>query len=160
MKKRLALCPLLFALTTFVLAAVVPPASAEVTKVEVSSRTDIGGGYEQVVGRIHFAVDPKNPRNAVIADIDKAPRNAAGLVEFSSDFSLQRPISGGNGAALVLIDVRHDETRTAPGQQRAQIAAHRAHAPGGTESSAAPRKAPHPGTAGACAARRQAPDPS
>ena len=46
-------------------------------------------------------MDPKNPRNAVIADIDKAPRNAAGLVEFSSDFVLQRPISGGNGAALV-----------------------------------------------------------
>ena len=78
-----------------------PPASAEVTKVDVGSRTDIGGGYEQVVGRIHFAVDPKNPRNAVIADIDKAPRNAAGLVEFSSDFSLQRPVSGGNGAALI-----------------------------------------------------------
>ena len=82
-------------------AANVPSANAEVTKVEVISRTDIGGGYEQVVGRLRFAVDPKNPRNAVIADIDKAPRNPAGLVEFSSDFTLQRPISGGNGAALI-----------------------------------------------------------
>jgi hypothetical protein len=82
-------------------AAVVPAANAEVTKVEVISRTDIGAGWEQVVGRLRFAVDPKNPRNAVIADIDKAPRNAAGLVEFSSDFTLQRPVSGGNGAALI-----------------------------------------------------------
>ena len=78
-----------------------PPANAEVTKVDVISRTDIGAGYEQVVGRLHFAVDPKNPRNAVIADIDKAPKNAAGLVEFVADFSLQRPTSGGNGAALI-----------------------------------------------------------
>ncbi len=101
MKTGPALCPLFFALTAVVFGAPVRPASAEVTKVEVISRTDIGGGYEQVVGRIHFAVDPKNPRNAVIADIDKAPRNPAGLVEFSSDFSLQRPVSGGNGAALI-----------------------------------------------------------
>ena len=60
-----------------------------------------GSRYEQVVGRLHFAVDPKNPRNAVIADIDKAPRNAQGLVEFVADFALQRPVSGGNGAALI-----------------------------------------------------------
>ena len=96
---RCALSALPLALLAFTLAA--QTARAEVTKVEVAARTDLGGGYEQVVGRIHFAVDPKNPRNAVIADIDKAPRNAAGLVEFSSDFSLQRPLTGGNGAALV-----------------------------------------------------------
>jgi|KBSMisStandDraft_5_1062788.scaffolds.fasta_scaffold05892_9 hypothetical protein len=101
MKKGSALRPVLFALTTCLFAAAVPPANAEVTKVEVIARTDLGGGYEQVVGRLRFAVDPKNPRNAVIADIDKAPRNPAGLVEFSSDFTLQRPISGGNGAALI-----------------------------------------------------------
>jgi hypothetical protein len=84
-----------------VLVAMAAPARAEVTKVDVTSRTDAGSGYEQVVGRLHFAVDPKDPRNAVIADIDKAPKNAQGLVEFVADFSLQRPISGGNGAALI-----------------------------------------------------------
>jgi hypothetical protein len=93
---KYSICALLPLLT--VLAA---PASAEVTRVEVASRTDAGSGYEQVAGRLHFAVDPKNPRNAVIADIDKAPRNAKGLVEFVADFALQRPISGGNGAALI-----------------------------------------------------------
>src|SRR5512135_3028499 len=101
MKQHLALCPLPFVLSAFMFAAVIPSAGAEVTRVEVASRADMGSGYEQVVGRLHFAVDPKNPRNAVIADIDKAPRNAAGLVEFVADFSLQRPVSGGNGAALI-----------------------------------------------------------
>jgi hypothetical protein len=77
------------------------PARAEVTKVDVATRTDLGGGYELVVGRLHFAVDPKNPRNAVIVDLDKAPKNADGRVEFVADFSLQRPTTGGNGAALI-----------------------------------------------------------
>ena len=54
-----------------------------------------------MVGRLHFAVDPKNPRNAVIADLDKAPKNASGRVEFVADFSLQRPTRGGSGAALI-----------------------------------------------------------
>jgi hypothetical protein len=94
-----ALCSLFSVL--FMVAAVVPSASAEVTKVDVATRTDLGSGYEQVVGRIHFAVDPKNPRNRGIADIDKAPKNAEGRVEFVADFSLQRPTSGGNGVALV-----------------------------------------------------------
>jgi len=93
---KYSICAWLLPLT--VLAA---PASAEVIKVDVASRTDAGSGYEQVAGRLHFAVDPKNPRNAVIADIDKAPRNAQGLVEFVADFALQRPVSGGNGAALI-----------------------------------------------------------
>jgi hypothetical protein len=93
--------PLASALTAFMLASGVRAASAEVIRVDVTTRTDTGSGYEQVTGKLHFAVDPKNPRNAVIADIDKAPKNAAGLVEFVADFSLERPVSGGNGAALI-----------------------------------------------------------
>jgi hypothetical protein len=91
--------PLLLAVT--VLGLVVRSASAEVARAEIVSRTDVGGGYEQIVGRLHFSVDPKNPRNAVIADLDKAPKNAAGRVEFVADFSLQRPTAGGSGAALI-----------------------------------------------------------
>jgi hypothetical protein len=93
-----AISPLLLALTVGLVA---PSARAEVTKVDVTTRTDIGSGYELVVGRLHFAVDPKNPRNAVIVDLDKAPKNANGRVEFVADFSLQRPTSGGSGAALI-----------------------------------------------------------
>jgi len=79
-------------------------AGAEVTRVEVTSRSDIAfAGYEKIVGRVYFAVDPANPRNTVVADLDKAPRNGAGRVEFSADFSVIRPKSGGNG--VVLIDV-------------------------------------------------------
>src|SRR4051812_42294980 len=78
-------------------------ARAEVTRVDVTKRMDLGAsGYEKIIGTIHFAVDPRDPRNARVADIEKAPVNAAGRVEFSSDLYILRPKAPrGNGAALV-----------------------------------------------------------
>jgi hypothetical protein len=66
---------------------------AELTRVEIASRVDVLNGkafgdvgpYEKLHGKAYFAVDPKNPRNQVIADIDLAPRNRDGKVEFSAD---------------------------------------------------------------------------
>jgi hypothetical protein len=88
------------ALVMFVLAG---PARAEVTRVDVMRRVDLGAsGYEKIIGTIHFAVDPKDPRNRTIVDLDKAPVNDAGRVEFSSDLYILRPKAPrGNGAALV-----------------------------------------------------------
>ena len=99
MKTLHTLRPLLVA--PIVIAIVARPARAEVTNVDVTSRTDVGSGYEQVVGRVHFAVDPKHPRNAVIVDLDKAPRAADGRVEFAADVLILRPKTGGNGVAIV-----------------------------------------------------------
>ena len=78
-------------------------ARAEVTRVEVTRRMDLGAsGYEKIVGTIHFAVDPHDPRNTMVVDLDKAPLNASGRVEFSSDLYILRPKAPrGNGAALV-----------------------------------------------------------
>ena len=83
--------------------ALAATARAEVTRVDVARRTDLGSsGYEKIIGTIHFAVDPKDPRNRGIADVEKAPVNAAGRVEFSSDLYILRPKAPrGNGAALV-----------------------------------------------------------
>ena len=70
---------------------------------EIARRADLGMfGYEKIVGTIHFAVDPKDPHNRLVVDLDKAPVNAAGRVEFSSDLYILRPKPPrGNGAALV-----------------------------------------------------------
>ena len=96
--------------------ALAAPASAEVVRIEVQSRADVANGagfgtagaYEKVTGRIFFAVDPSLPANRIVADIDKAPRNAAGRVEFSSDFYLLKPkrIERGNGAVLYEVSNR------------------------------------------------------
>src|SRR5438128_161797 len=92
------------------------PAAAEVVRVEIQSRSDLAGGqifgavgaYEKIAGKIFFAVDPSLPANRIITDIDKAPRNAAGKVEFSSDFYLIKPkqIERGNGAVLYEVSNR------------------------------------------------------
>src|ERR1700736_6249359 len=89
---------------------------AALTRIELVERTDVldgapqgqAGGYERIVAKAHFAVDPKLPANRVIADIDLAPRNAEGLVEFSADLYLLKPRDSakGNGTALVEISNR------------------------------------------------------
>jgi hypothetical protein len=81
-------------------------ARAEVTRVDVKTRSEIGSsGVEKIVGTAHFEVDPKDPRNGVIADIDKAPVNAAGRVEFSADFYALRPKDAAKSNDIALVDV-------------------------------------------------------
>ncbi len=84
-------------------------ALAEVTRVEITSRTDVGtSGYEKILGKLHFAVDPKHERNRVIADIELAPVNVTGRVEFSADLYILRPKdpARSNGAAIVEVSNR------------------------------------------------------
>ena len=63
------------------------------------------GAYEQLDGRARFAVDPSHPDNAVIADLNLAPRNAAGGVEFTSDFRIIKPVDNDHGNGRLLLDV-------------------------------------------------------
>jgi hypothetical protein len=49
------------------------------------------GAYERLAGRAHFAVDPQAPAQADIVDLDKAPRNVDGLVEFAADVCILKP---------------------------------------------------------------------
>jgi hypothetical protein len=82
-------------------------AHAAVTRVEISSRTDLpNANYEKVTGKVYFAVDPKLAANQIITDITLAPRDGKGLVEFSADLEVWRPKSKGNGTALVEISNR------------------------------------------------------
>jgi hypothetical protein len=78
-------------------------ASAETVRVEVTSRKDIPQyGYEEFTGKAFFRVDPADPHNKAIADIDKAPISKDGYVEFSADIIGLRPkIGQGNNVALV-----------------------------------------------------------
>src|SRR5581483_5811255 len=55
------------------------------------------GPYERLDGTAYFEVDPKDPLNAVIVNLDKAPRNARGMVEFSSPFIILKPVDMAKG---------------------------------------------------------------
>lgn len=82
-------------------------------RIEVEERSDVaegrvfgrGGAYEKVVGRAWFAVDPNLPANRAIVDLDKAPRNEEGLVEFSADLFVLKPRDPATGNEAVLFDV-------------------------------------------------------
>jgi Alpha/beta hydrolase domain len=97
------------------LVAVLAPAMtrAEVTRVEISSHQDVLGGkafgtvgaYEKLSGKVYFAVDPSNPHNKIIADLDKAPRNSQGKVEFSADLFILRPKDPSRGNGVAFFDV-------------------------------------------------------
>jgi len=86
---------------------------AHVTRVEIISRTDVldgrvfglAGPYEKIVGRVYFAVNPENLHNKLIVDLDKAPRNAQGEVEFSADLYLLKPKDMNKGNNAVLFEV-------------------------------------------------------
>src|ERR1700732_3667935 len=86
---------------------------AEVVRVEISSRQDVLGGkafgtvgaYEKLSGKVFFAVDPNNPHNKIIADLDKAPKNAQGKVEFSADIFIVRPKDPSHGNGSLIFDI-------------------------------------------------------
>ena len=63
------------------------------------------GPYEEFRGTLRFAVDPLNEANSRITDIELAPRNEAGLVEFSSDTSIILPVDRSRGSGRLLLDV-------------------------------------------------------
>ena len=88
-------------------------AGAEVSRVEIASRRDVAAGrsfgsvgpYERITGKIYFLIDPANKRNQVIADLDKAPRNAAGKIEVSSDLVILKPRDASKGNGIAIFDI-------------------------------------------------------
>src|SRR5881397_1188782 len=86
---------------------------ARVVRVEVLSKADVlegkafgeAGGYEKVIGKIYFAVKPDDPHNTVVVDLDKAPRNPEGEVEFAADFYLLRPKDAAHASGSVLLEI-------------------------------------------------------
>ena len=107
MKCRIALAAILTC------AALSMPLLAEVTKVEIATREDVLGGkafgaagaYEKLTGKVYYAISPANEHNKIIALLDKAPKNAKGQVEFSSDLVVIRPKDASKGNGVVFFDV-------------------------------------------------------
>jgi Alpha/beta hydrolase domain len=79
---------------------------AAVTNVEVTGRIDLPvANYERIAGKVHFAIDPKLPANRAIVDIDLAPRDSKGLVEFTSDLVVLQPKDPAKRNGTMIIEV-------------------------------------------------------
>ena len=50
------------------------------------------GNYERLRGTVYGAVDPADPRHREIVNLDQAPRNARGRVEYSTTVEIYRPV--------------------------------------------------------------------
>jgi hypothetical protein len=83
------------------------PTRSGVSHLEITRREPFAGGmtfgatgsYEKLVGTATLEVDPGDPHNSFIQDIGKAPRNAQGMVEYSTEVYILKPVdlSKGNG---------------------------------------------------------------
>ena len=91
-----------------------------VTDFEVHRREPLDGGasfgdagaYERIEGVLHVAVDPAHPANARIVDIDRAARDAEGLVRFEADLTLLQPVDAARANGRLLADVPNRGGRT------------------------------------------------
>lgn len=109
--RRLAMRFYCFAVVSFL----VYPLSAlsEVVGVTITSRTVVAGGqsfgatgsYEKLIGQIEFALDPNDPHNKSIVDLQYAPRAADGRVHFVSDLYVLRPVVAKQGNGVLLFEV-------------------------------------------------------
>jgi len=91
----------------FLLAA---PCAARLTRIQVENTTPapaISGAvpYEIVRGRFFGELDPADAHNRIITDIDGAPVNVNGRVEYSATFAIARPIDGTSASGVLFYDV-------------------------------------------------------
>ncbi|MGZ5875181.1 MAG: alpha/beta hydrolase domain-containing protein [Bradyrhizobium sp.] len=63
------------------------------------------GTYDRIVARATIAVAPENPHNAIIVDLDRAPRDTKGQVEAVTDVEILRPTVAANGNRRLFYEV-------------------------------------------------------
>ena len=94
----------LFAATVLLLAGVAPVA-AEVVRLEITGKTPYGtfrtGEYVLWRGKVHGELAP----GEAIPDLDKARRNEAGKVEYTSEIMLLMPADPSKGNGTLLVDI-------------------------------------------------------
>ena len=98
-------------------------AGARITSITINSIAPAYGGvsfgsvgaYQFVTGVANGAVDPKDPRNAVIEDIELAPLDSKGLVEYSTVFQILMPVDETKGNHIMLTEIVNQGNELDPG---------------------------------------------
>lgn len=103
------------ALSAAVPAALATVADARIVRLEIlrsepafaGAAFDPVGPYQRIVARAHGELDPANPLNAIITDLHLAPRNARGMVEYSTDVEILRPADQARGNRVLMFEVNN-----------------------------------------------------
>src|SRR6476660_4742985 len=101
--------------TALIAAFAAPLAEARITRIEIDpalSQSPTFGGfswpgvgqYERIAGKAFGEVDPHDRQNSIIVDIELAPTNARGNVEYSFDFYILKPIDLAQGAHKMMYE--------------------------------------------------------
>jgi Alpha/beta hydrolase domain len=98
-------------------------AEARVTRIEIE-KTDwaFGGGsfgnsgpYQRLTGRVTGELDPADPANAIIQDINLTPRNAHGRVEYTTPIEILKPADMARGNRILFFEVNNRGNKLALG---------------------------------------------
>ena len=100
----------LLALSLFIVS--IGPLNARVTQLEIIETIPIANGkkfgdigaYEKISGIAYFEIAPDHKRNKTIADINRAPVNANGNIEFSAEFEILRPVNSQKASGVLFIE--------------------------------------------------------
>jgi hypothetical protein len=79
-------------------------ADARLTRFVIEQRTETQG-FQTLSGHFFGEVDPKDPHNTIITDIQFAPRNARGMVEYYATFALTEPSDMSKSKGVLLYSV-------------------------------------------------------
>lgn len=101
-------------------------AQARLVKLEIAKREVVADGmsfgdagpYEKLTGRAFFEIDPTLQRNKSVFDLDRAPLNAKGGVEFSADMVILKPVDLARGAQTLFFEVNNRGRKIAFGRMQ------------------------------------------
>ena len=90
-------------LTAAAILILVVPGQARITRLVVEHTEALGhDGYGRLSGQAYGELDPKLPLNAIITDLEFAPRNARGLVEYAATFTILKPADMAKASGVLL----------------------------------------------------------
>ena len=86
---------------------------ARVTQITMSAPTSLfngqtfgsAGAYEQIKGTASGELDPTDRQNVVITDIQFAPKNTNGKVEYKTTFTIIKPVDMSKASGMMMYDV-------------------------------------------------------
>lgn len=87
--------------------------NARITKITITSRATAfnsqtfgaAGQFEKIKGIATGEIDPTDRRNALITDIQFAPKNARGRVEYRTNFTLVKPVDMSKSAGVLFYNI-------------------------------------------------------
>ena len=113
-----------------VVASMTAEAEARITHLEITKTEPAFGGqsfgetgaYEHLTGRVAGELDPADPANSGIQDINLAPRNERGMVEYVTNIELLKPADMAKGNRILFFEVNNSGNKLAPAAFNAGVA--------------------------------------